>query len=81
MGHSSCTGNCICFKEYGYDSNKTYINDYNPECPAMGHFGAVYSAAFSPDGKLIVSGSFDKLVKIWDTKTGAVVSSRAGCAL
>ena len=40
-----------------------------------GHTGRVWSVAFSPDGKKFVSGSHDKLVKIWDTETGAKVSS------
>jgi len=43
-----------------------------------GHSGEVYSVAFSPDGKYVVSGSGDKLVKIWDAKTGAEVSSCLG---
>ena len=40
-----------------------------------GHGGEVISVAFSPDGKSIVSGSDDKLVKIWDSETGTEVSS------
>ena len=40
----------------------------------MGHTGFVWSIAFSRDGKRIVSGSADKLVKIWDTETGDEVS-------
>ncbi len=30
-----------------------------------GHYLPVNSIAFSPDGKLIVSGSFDNTIKIW----------------
>jgi WD40 repeat protein len=44
----------------------------------MGHSGFVCLVAFSRDGNRVVSGSTDDLVKIWDTKTGALVSSFAG---
>ena len=40
-----------------------------------GHTAEVFSVAFSPDGKQLVSGSQDNLVKIWNTETGAEVSS------
>lgn len=36
----------------------------------LGHSGQVQSAAFSPDGKYLASGSGDKTVKVWDVETG-----------
>ena len=44
-----------------------------------GHSDMVFFVAFSPDGTRIVSGSGDHLVKIWDTETGAEVSSHGAC--
>ena len=43
-----------------------------------GHLAHVYSVSFSRDGKRVVSGSDDRLVKIWDTETGAEVRSFVG---
>ena len=39
-----------------------------------GHSHGVWSVAFSLDSKHIVSGSTDKLVKIWKAETGAEVN-------
>ena len=47
-------------------------------CSPKWHANNVYSVAFSPDGKWIVSGSFDRLVKIWNAKTGAEVRTDPG---
>jgi WD40 repeat protein len=32
-----------------------------------GHTGSVSAVAFSPDSKLVVSGSYDKTIKLWDS--------------
>ena len=36
----------------------------------QGHEMSVTSVAFSPDGSKIVSGSFDKTIRVWDASTG-----------
>ncbi|KIN93865.1 hypothetical protein M404DRAFT_78983, partial [Pisolithus tinctorius Marx 270] len=38
-----------------------------------GHTGGLKSVGFSSDGKRIVSGSFDKTVRIWDTERGVQI--------
>jgi len=43
-----------------------------------GHTGGVYSASFSPDGKLIVSAGGDNTPRIWDAKTGELFGTLAG---
>ena len=35
-----------------------------------GHTGPVYALAFSPDGYRLVSGSEDRIVRVWDVGTG-----------
>ncbi len=42
-----------------------------------GHTGAVYGAAFSPDGKLLASAGEDRGIKIWNVADGSVVRELA----
>lgn len=39
---------------------------YQQLTESTGHEGAVYSACFSPDGKLVATGGYDKLVMVWN---------------
>ena len=43
-------------------------------CTLRGHSEGVFSVAYSPDGKHVVSGSNDRTVKVWDAQTGKLVS-------
>jgi len=73
IGHTR-TGSCICTKSDRFP----YFDVNPPACPVSGHSRLVWSVALSPDGNRVVSGSEDNLVKIWDTETGAEVSSVVG---
>ena len=43
-----------------------------------GHTDTVRSLVFSPDGTLLVSGSKDKTIKLWDMQTGGVIKTFQG---
>ena len=43
-----------------------------------GHSGYVLSCAFSKDGRLFVSASADKTLKIWDVQTGQCKCTLSG---
>jgi len=50
--------------------------DFLQEWTLTGHSNWVRSVAYSPDGKHIVSGSWDNTVKVWDAHMGKEVSDR-----
>ncbi|NJM21855.1 MAG: hypothetical protein HC907_25605 [Richelia sp. SM1_7_0] len=62
--------------------NKNYISkiDSNqvPNKILKGHNDSIWSIAFNPDSKKIVSGSSDRTVKIWDSQTGQCLKTFQG---
>ncbi len=46
----------------------------------FGHSSAVSSIVITPDGKNIISGSFDQTIKIWDFETGDLIKTLDGHA-
>ena len=49
-----------------------------PLARMTGHQQQVMSVAFSPDGRFVVSGSFDKSIKQWDGFTGKFIATYRG---
>src|SRR5262245_39079212 len=43
-----------------------------------GHTETVYAVGFSPDGKYVLTASFDKTLKLWDAATGKEVKTFGG---
>ena len=41
-----------------------------PPRTTQGHTGYVTSVAFSPDGRQLATGSYDKTARVWDLSTG-----------
>ena len=54
------------------------LKDTQPLQTLMGHSHIVSSLAISADGKLLVSGSWDKMIKIWQLDTGELISTLKG---
>lgn len=45
--------------------------DSKPVARMTGHLQTVIDVKFSPDGRWVVSASFDKSIKLWNGMTGA----------
>lgn len=54
------------------------LKNSKPVCRMTGHQKLVNHVQFSPDGRNIVSASFDNSIKLWDGRTGTFISTFRG---
>jgi WD40 repeat protein len=60
-----------CPQKYrGWEHDYLYTLFTDGQTTLRGHEERVSSVGFSPDGRRVVSGSFDNTIKIWDAATG-----------
>lgn len=52
----------------------------DPRAAMLGHGGPITGLAFTPDGLRLVSGSWDRTVRLWDARTGRELDRAAGFA-
>ncbi|OKL55552.1 Vegetative incompatibility protein HET-E-1 [Talaromyces atroroseus] len=54
-------------------------DDWSPALQTLeGHSSSVCSVAFSPDGQIVASGSYDDTIKLWDAKTRSELQTLNG---
>lgn len=49
-----------------------------PDVTFKGHSDAVFAVAYSPDGKFLVTASFDNTLKLWEAATGKEIRTYGG---
>ena len=56
-----------------------FVHSQKPELVVpIGHILGINSVVFSPDGRYVLSGSYDEIVKLWEVSSGRLLRSFVG---
>jgi WD40 repeat protein len=74
-GHEDQT---IKLWDVNINSPQTLEPDLQPFQILRGHCDRILSVVFSPDGKILASGSADRTIKLWNSYTGKLIKTLQG---
>lgn len=70
----------LAFDGPGFGVTLWDIDRQRARAVLLGHTDHVYAARFAPDGRRVVTASADQTIRIWDTRTGALLNTLRGQA-
>lgn len=72
---SSPDGSVVAWGDLYGDIHVRRPGDWKPVLTGLRHFGPVRSLEFSKDGRWLVSGAGDRLIRVWDLNSGQEIAS------